>query len=117
MQQAPTENQQQQSSITIPGQRQWDNLLADKPVYDFLVWSIINFALFAWAGWQVSALALVFSLITRDSLREQNEYKARKYSKLALVFNALSSVKGALMILAKLWAFHIWWNTKPEIII
>lgn len=112
--QAPSETQR---STSIPGQRAWNSLLADKPVYDFLVWSIINFSLFAWAGWQVSALALVFSLITRDSLREQNEYKARKYSKLALVFNILSSFKGTLMILAKLWAFHVWWNTKPEIIV
>ncbi len=73
---------------------------------------LLYLVLFGWAGWQVSALSLVFSLITIDSLKENNEDKARKYSKLALIFNCLSSFKGLIMILIKLYAFYTYFHKK-----
>ena len=90
----------------------WNQLLADKPVQDFLIWSIINFVLFGWAGWQVSALSLIFSLTTRDSMRENNEEKARKYSKLSLIFNCLSTLKGLIIILTKMYFLYKYFHKE-----
>lgn len=66
-------------------------------IRNYLIWSVINFVLFSWNGWQVSSLSLVFSLITQDAVREEKYEKAKIYSKLALIFNILSLLKGLII--------------------
>ena len=73
-------------------------------VRDYIVWSIINFIFLGWAGWQVSGVALIFSFITRDGIKEGNTEKARRYSKLALIFNILSVIKAFVFVpIAIIW--------------
>ncbi len=92
----------------------FNNLYAPRPVSNFLIWSCVNFVLFGWAGWQVSALGLVFSLVVIDSLKENNLEKAQKYSKLALIFNILSSIKGFIMIIIKLYTIYTYMKKKDD---
>ena len=91
-------------------------LMGEKPVYpiyyqihirDYLIWSVINFILFGWGAWQASSLAFVFSLLTQDSVKEENIDKAKFYSKMAFGFNMISLVKG-LIVYPIMFIYWMW---------
>ena len=78
----------------------------DKDVRDFLAWSVVNSMCFSAL---IGAVALFFSIETRNNLDKGNIDNAKRSSKYSFWNNLFATGMGSILIVMLFIFFHLFW--------